>query len=377
MVQAGKRARNKTGLLQNTSVAEAKLPRYYPAFDYLRIVLATVVAAGHSGLIVWEPAGNYAVQVFFALSGWLIGGILLRSTRSDLPRFYFNRAARIWVPYFVAIGLLMAASLLKEPVTRKWIEIFFYDVTFVYNIFGAPQLAAFKTAMPLDATGNHFWSICAEEQFYLLAPFLITILPPKIGRSVWFWCILAAASLNSAYWGYFGAVSLGVLAAVAAHHFGDWQTKPAARVALGAVFALSFTATYFALGPYRIAAPLSSITLVLFLAQAGKQSRIAEFLGGISYPMYLNHWIGIFAANALFDRIASRGTLACHITGVVAALLIASMLYLVIDQNLRRRRRHYYTPARGKSVAVIGFAFIIVGTIGAIYFGAFPPSPPV
>jgi hypothetical protein len=53
--------------------------KHYPAFDYLRIVLAIVVAVGHSGLIVWEPAGNYSVQVFFALSGWLIGGILLRS----------------------------------------------------------------------------------------------------------------------------------------------------------------------------------------------------------------------------------------------------------------------------------------------------------
>src|ERR1019366_7835062 len=126
----------------------------------------------HSGAHVWEQSGNYAGQVFFALSGWLIGGILVRSTLVDLPRFYFNRAARIWVPYLVAIMLLVSASLLKDRTTLKGFEFVFYDVTFVYNFFGPPQRAASASLMPLDGTGNHFWSICAEEQFYLVAPFL-------------------------------------------------------------------------------------------------------------------------------------------------------------------------------------------------------------
>src|ERR1700716_2375918 len=154
--------------------------KYYPAFDYLRITLAMVVAVGHSGIPMWDAAGNYAVQVFFALSGWLIGGILLRSSPSDFPTFYFNRAARIWIPYFIAIILLIGASLLKEGITSKWLEIFFFGVTFFYNFFGPPQLASSVMAMPLQGTGNHFWSICAEEQFYLLAPFLIAI-PGGIG----------------------------------------------------------------------------------------------------------------------------------------------------------------------------------------------------
>ena len=75
---------------------------YYPYFDYLRIALATIVMLGHDGLIRWGQSGNLAVQVFFALSGWLIGGILLRLSTDDLPRFYFNRALRIWIPYYIA-----------------------------------------------------------------------------------------------------------------------------------------------------------------------------------------------------------------------------------------------------------------------------------
>ena len=102
----------------------------------------------------------------------------------------------------------MTASLLKDRITAKWLEIFYYDATFVYNFFGPPQLAAYRDVMPLRATGNHFWSICAEEQFYLLAPFLITILPPKIGRAIWFWGILSLVAFASTYWSYYGSISL-------------------------------------------------------------------------------------------------------------------------------------------------------------------------
>ena len=140
---------------------------YYPWFDWLRLGLACTVMVSHSGLL-WSQAGNFAVQVFFALSGWLIGGILLQLREDELPRFYFNRALRIWCPYFLALGLLITASLtLRDTPTYKWSEFVFYKSTFVYNLFGPPQLAQHQAEMPLAGTGNHFWSVNAEEQFYL------------------------------------------------------------------------------------------------------------------------------------------------------------------------------------------------------------------
>jgi peptidoglycan/LPS O-acetylase OafA/YrhL len=72
--------------------------------------------------------------VFFALSGFLIGGILLNSDAKDVPRFYFNRSTRIWIPYAIAIALLLTVTLLKQgwPDTKMW-EFFTYKATFVYN----------------------------------------------------------------------------------------------------------------------------------------------------------------------------------------------------------------------------------------------------
>ena len=339
--------------------------KYYPAFDYLRIVLAVIVAIGHSGIIIWDQSGNYAVQVFFALSGWLIGGILLRSTPATLPRFYFNRAARIWIPYLVAIALLAAVGAWKDHITPKWLEMFFYDLTFVYNFFGPPQLAAFQAAMPLQGTGNHFWSICAEEQFYLVAPFLITI-PAKVGRSIWFWCAVSALAFLSPYSGYFASISLGVLAAVVRWHIGDWNTAALARAALLLCAVALFLVTYLDLVPYRAGAPLSSIAIVLLLAQPGQHSKLATFLGGISFPMYLNHWIGVFAANAMFAKFGLRDTFACHVSGVILSIGVAAVLYVAIDQNVRRRREKYFSDIRGKSVAVCGFALVAVGLIGGL-----------
>jgi len=338
---------------------------YYPAFDLLRIILALLVAVAHSGIDVWEQSGNYAVQVFFALSGWLIGGILIRSTPTDLSRFYFNRAARIWIPYFFAIVLLVAASLLKDRITIKWFEFFFYDVTFVYNFFGPPQLATSASLMPLDGTGNHFWSICAEEQFYLVAPFLITI-SAKVGRSIWFWCIVSTLALASPYWGYFGSISLGVLASVLRARLGDWQSTQSAKIILAILFVTFFFLTFLDVITYRIGAPLSSVSIVLLLAQAGPHSRLLSFVGGISFPMYLNHWIGTFVANALYARVGLRETIYSQITSVIVALMVGAALYLCMDRVIKANRDRYFTERRGKTVAACGYALVLVGLVAGL-----------
>ena len=107
--------------LANAERVTAPAPQntYYPLFDWLRIALATVVALSHDQVIRWTSSGNLAVQVFFALSGWLIGGILLETSPRNLARFWFNRATRIWIPYAVGLAILLGVSVLHDPITRK------------------------------------------------------------------------------------------------------------------------------------------------------------------------------------------------------------------------------------------------------------------
>jgi peptidoglycan/LPS O-acetylase OafA/YrhL len=184
---------------------------FFPLLDFLRFAAAIGVFAAHADKydVLPAPFGNACVQLFFALSGFLIGGILQKSDAVDVPRFYFNRSTRIWIPYGLAIFVLLAATLLKQgwPDWKMW-EFFFYKTTFVYNWFGPPQLAEFKNRMPLDGTGNHFWSICVEEQFYLIAPFVLIYLKRSAIP-----LLLAIIMLNFFVVHDFTAICLGVLLA--------------------------------------------------------------------------------------------------------------------------------------------------------------------
>ncbi|MEO7337392.1 MAG: acyltransferase, partial [Caldimonas sp.] len=242
------------------SEARVHASRYFPWFDWLRFTLASTVMLGHFGLLRNLPnSGNFAVQVFFALSGFLIGGILLKLRRDDLPRFYFNRAIRIWVPYYLALLFLVMASLLRhEPVTAKWLEFVAYKATFVYNLFGPPQLATSVRAMPLAGTGNHFWSVNAEEQFYLLAPVLLVLASPWFGRRLLVWIPLAlVAWVTDVY----AAIVFGVVAAMLLQRYPGFHLSRVARAVLVAVIAFSWFANLHT-AHYRLIAPWCGIAVV-------------------------------------------------------------------------------------------------------------------
>lgn len=330
---------------------------YYPAFDWLRGCLAAIVMLYHDRIINWSHAASFAVEVFFALSGWLIGGILLELSRGELPRFFFNRAVRIWVPYFIALAFLLGASLLREPVTAKWLEFVAYKVTFVYNLFGPPQLAAYSQSMPLAGTGNHFWSVNAEEQFYLLAPLLLVTASHRGGRHVLTWVLIALAA-----WGgrYYASIVFGVLAAVAVKRFGPVHQTTLGRVAVAIVALLSAAGLAAGLA-YELIVPVCAVSIVLLLAYKGERRPLGVLVGGMSYPLYLNHWIGVFLANAMLKPFGLKDTGSRQVLAVVFSVGIAVALYWWVDRRLLAKRREMYAPSRGRTVAVLGYGVTAVG----------------
>lgn len=338
--------------------------RYYPFFDWLRIILAIVVALWHDKVIQWPNAGNLAVQVFFALSGWLIGGILLNTKKEELPRFFFNRVTRIWIPYSIAIVLLLSASLLRDQVTPKWLEFVFYKLTFVYNLFAPQQLAQFREQMPLQATGHHFWSICAEEQFYLLTPLLIVLLPPRLGKSPVLWLLISGVAIIEQL---YASIALGVTAAVIRYSFGDLHLNKVVIFLLLAIFATSVEYFYFNLAPYEFVAPFFSVTTVLLLARFGANNSVSQFVGGMSYPFYLNHWIGVFCAHALLEPFGLREAAVSKVLALILNLFGAAILYFFIDTNIRKYRASWFTAQRGIGSAFAAYSLMVVGLLGGLF----------
>lgn len=333
---------------------------YYPYFDYLRAFCAITVMLYHAQVLTWKNSGDLAVQIFFALSGWLIGGILIHTKPNELHRFYFNRAIRIWAPYYIALGLVIGLSILRDPINGKWLEIVIYKLTFVYNLFGTPQLAQYSNEMPLKATLNHVWSVNAEEQFYLLAPFLLVLGSKYFGKNPITWTALTLCSfaLN-----LYPAIFLGVLFSTLA---ADQRTqlKPTSQTTKTGLLITLLIAIPALMIPslYNFSAPIFSICLVLLLAVPGKQSYFGQIIGGMSYPLYLNHWIGVYAINFLLPSL--RNTLISAIASSMLSVFIATFIYVFIDGKLLKRRDVLFSKRRG--LTATSFTYILL-SLGLTY----------
>lgn len=343
--------------------SNADLIAEYPGFDWLRIFLAAAVFWVHAGSVdKFNFAGDLFVQIFFALSGFLIGGIILRMDRSDLPRFFYNRTIRIWLPFFAAVAVLYSVAYLKEGIAPYFWQALVFDLTFTHNYFieKTPEVIA---ALPMHGTGSHFWSISVEEQFYLMAPIVIIFVPLAKYWFTWVFITVLATVLGA----WYGSVCAGVLAAMLNRRFGNWHLHPLAitlLVCIGILVAGFWAMQVF---DYRYMVPVLAISVVLLCARPGKRTAFGAWVGGISFPMYLNHWIGLFVAGAIASRLPALGVLTADIIGFALSLAVAAYGYKLIDQSLYKYRSSWYTPALGMTCVIAVYALMALGLVLGMY----------
>lgn len=352
-------AHGKMNAMPNLSVATAnpetaKLTDY-PLFDWLRFLLASVVVLNHAGLEFPKPInGHLAVEVFFALSGWLIGGILLKTKRHELPRFFFNRSTRIWIPYALAIFLLYGVALLREGASFFWFKYLIFDLTFTHQLFTI--FPAALREMPLDGSGNQFWSISVEEQFYLVAPLLIIFL--RGGRSLWLWLLIAGA-MGAMQWP-FASIALGVSAAILEART---EFSASSLVRWGALAVAGCAAALMHWTSSNIVEPIFAVAIVIGVARQGKRSGLARSAGGLSYPLYLNHWIGVFAVNFISKRFLPVDFPTFVAAQYVLNIGLALALYIAVDRQVQLRRGASYSDELGRKLAFTAYALVGTGLV--------------
>jgi peptidoglycan/LPS O-acetylase OafA/YrhL len=156
--------------------------RHYAALDGLRgVAILSVMlyhfTGGYNGanpaLRLWSfiaDAGWMGVDLFFALSGFLITGILYDTAQAEdkIKNFYARRALRIF-PLFYAVlfALLLLTPVLHFHWRAEHLFYFFY-LTNVAVLF-APNFQPPSQWINL----GHLWSLAVEEQFYMLWPFIV------------------------------------------------------------------------------------------------------------------------------------------------------------------------------------------------------------
>lgn len=160
--------------------------------DTLRaIAIALVLMSHYNGFVRHAPGfgaigsiGWAGVDLFFVLSGYLIGNQLLapaaRGERLDLWTFFARRLLRTLPNYYVVLAVYL--SLPDSPIAGKTMAPVWRYLTFTQN-FG----------MNYGETFTHSWSLCIEEQFYLVLPLAVIALVGTRRSSRLLWCALVAA----------------------------------------------------------------------------------------------------------------------------------------------------------------------------------------
>jgi len=181
----------KVALVEPLSPAPIRSSARLPELDGLRGVAILLVLLFHGGfdqhfsshflsrLTVFGRLGWSGVDLFFVLSGFLIGGILrdVRNSSRYFKTFYLRRAYRILPVYFAMLALFSLrflhltagplGSFSSSPI--PWFSYF----TFTQNVWMA-LVGSFGVGT-LAAT----WSLAVEEQFYLTAPLVVRKISPS------------------------------------------------------------------------------------------------------------------------------------------------------------------------------------------------------
>lgn len=364
--------------------------KYYFELDFVRALAISMVMAFHiKGIAFSLLAENYltkafewgwhGVDLFFALSGFLIGGQIIEENISgtfSFKRFYLKRFWRIVPPYYAAV---VAAFIFSLVLNRDfWLVIeylykdIFYHLVYLQNYF-TPIL-----------NGGLFWSIAVEEQFYIISPILIFLLTrylrnlvPVVLALLIFLGVLIRFILydpSKGWWISFFApfhtrfdnLLFGVLAAFLFIKYKDtlennsfiWRitllfiTATALGISFfygnfgGGYFNTCWQFTLTGLGfsafiLYLAAYPIS-FSVPFLLRSAVK--KVAKF----SYTMYLYHLIILAATEYLLKRYLGfyKTSLAIFLITLpiyfLAVFLISSLIYTIIDRPCMNYRKKFY-----------------------------------
>ncbi|MGC1237399.1 MAG: acyltransferase [Acidimicrobiales bacterium] len=369
---------------------------FRPDIQALRALAVALVVLYHAD-IPGVHGGFLGVDVFFVVSGFVITNVLLRERASkgttSLPGFYARRIRRI----LPAATVVLIATVFA---TYHWLSYITgaanaddakYVAVFVGNFHFATLGTQYFTATQPPSTLQQFWSLAVEEQFYLVWPvlFLLLTLPWKvlspvvrlisvltvvIGLSL-AWSIIETS--QNEVWAFFSPLTrawelaLGALLAVLGPHLRGRSPRIGVALASVGVIGVLLSTWYYTSSTSwpgsAVIAPVVATGLIIAGGSLRKPESFGrlmnlpplQWLGNISYSLYLVHWPVIAIAMQY-----SFAPLPLHseIELVAISVSLAAALYYAIENPIRRSRwlaqHRLVTFAMGAVLIGLSFAAI-------------------
>ncbi len=335
--------------------------------DLLRATAILMVIASHLPVMAPErqaavlritSVGQFGVELFFVLSGWLIGGLYWREQTArgsvDVPHFILRRVSRTVPPYLVALFPTWLAA--------RWLKPDSPAFDFGYLIF----IQNFYEHIPYFAVS---WSLCIEEHFYLIVPFLLRLLQrgTVVAHHLFFAVLFALpAVFRCAFYStqtvgdfdqtvlsthvHFEALVAGVwISWIAARDAITWQRLERIAQRIWPVAAASFALCYvipsrtFYLFGFSFTAIVFALVLVGTVNRATSENALTRFLTLIarsSFSIYLTHSLTLHLALRIARRVGVVPQLVYYITAFALIAIAGAVFYRFVEKpsiNLRQR----------------------------------------
>ncbi|MBP3042540.1 acyltransferase [Arthrobacter jiangjiafuii] len=383
---------------------KARKPRFRTDIQAMRALAVVLVVLNH----LWPlrlPGGYVGVDVFFVISGFLISSHLMREIeatgRVRIGAFYSRRARRLFPAAFVvlAASMLVAVAFLPHP---RWIPTAQEVLASVF--YGENWLLAAKSvdysAMTEAASAvQHYWSLSVEEQFYLLWPLaliLLSLLARRTGsalRPVVLTGVVSVAVLSLAYSIYVTAAApdlayfatparvwefaVGALIGLAGVRLKSLVLRNVLAVA-GFGMIIASALTFDGLTPFPGWTAMVPVvgSAVVILSGTGEGRLVhdrltglapVQFIGKISYSLYLWHWPLIVAAPFVFGVVP---TAPYKLVILAVSILLAWLTKRWVEDSwiksggrrVERRGNGFRKPIAG--MAAVAVAAVLLGVAG-------------